>query len=219
MFKVVFIVGVIIVIAAFVVKQKDMSFRQSILQKLYPIIMQFSKMKGEQHIQLNNENITAKQSIYSIQMTTIDGVVFDLQQYKGKKILIVNTASDCGFTGQYENLEKLYQQYHSQLVVIGIPSNDFKEQEKGSNESINQFCKKNYGVHFPLMNKAIVIKSAKQSPLYQWLTDLQKNGWCTTAPEWNFCKYLIDEQGNLMGYFPMTIDPLSFKITNLLKLK
>lgn len=213
MFKVVLILGIIVVFVTIVVKQKDMSFRQSILQKLYPIIMQFSKTKGKQHIQLNNENITAKQSIYTIQMNTIDGIAFDLQQCKGKKILIVNTASDCGFTGQYENLEKLYQKYQSQLVVIGVPSNDFKEQEKGSNESISQFCKKNYGVRFPLMNKAIVIKSAKQSPLYQWLTDLQKNGWCSTAPEWNFCKYLIDEQGNLMGYFPMTINPLEIDIT------
>ena len=99
-------------------------------------------------------------------------------------------------------------------MVVGIPANDFKGQESGSNESINAFCKKNYGVSFPLTSKSIVIKAEGQSALYKWLTDASKNGWCNTAPEWNFCKYLIDEKGMLVGYFPMSIDPFSEPIVS-----
>lgn len=210
--KIVLIAGVIIVTSAVVFKQKNMSYRQSLLKTAYPLIMKLSSSKGKEHIELNSKDAQPVTSIYEIPMTSIDGKPIDLKMYKGKKILIVNTASDCGFTGQYEALEKLYQQYKDKLVVIGVPANDFKKQESGSNENINAFCKKNYGVCFPLTTKLIVVKTNGQAPVYQWLTDANKNGWCNTAPEWNFCKYLINENGVLVGYFPMTVDPLSESI-------
>jgi glutathione peroxidase len=214
--KIVLIAGVIIVTSAVAFKQKNMSYRQSFLKTAYPLIMKLSSSKGKEHTELNSKDVQPVTSIYEIPMTSIDGKPLDLKLYKGKKILIVNTASDCGFTGQYEALEKLYQQYKDKLVVIGVPANDFKKQESGTNENINAFCKKNYGVSFPLISKSIVIKTNDQMPLYQWLTNSNNNGWCNTAPEWNFCKYLIDEKGVLVGYFPMSIDPLSQEITKLL---
>ena len=214
--KIVLIAGVILVTSAVVFKQKNMSYRQSLLKTAYPLIMKLSNSKGKEHIELNSKDAQPVTSIYEIPMTSIDGKPLDLNMYKGKKMLIVNTASDCGFTGQYETLEKLYQQYKDKLVVIGVPANDFKKQESGSNENINAFCKKNYGVSFPLTTKSIVVKTNEQAALYQWLTSSNKNGWCNTAPEWNFCKYLINENGVLVGYFPMTVDPLSQEITKLL---
>jgi len=133
----------------------------------------------------------------------------DLASLKGKKIMLVNTASDCGYTNQYTDLQKLSEQYKDKLVVLGFPANDFKEQEKGTNEEIAEFCKKNYGVSFPLMEKSTVIKSPEQNPVYQWLTDSTKNGWNNKPPAWNFTKYIINEEGLLTNYFGSSISPLS----------
>jgi glutathione peroxidase len=156
----------------------------------------------------NKNGATPAMSFYDLTMIAIDGTPFNFSNLKGKKIMIVNTASDCGYTGQYEALEKLQQQYKEQLVVIGFPANDFKEQEKSDNQNIAAFCKKNYGVSFPLMEKSIVIKKNHQNLVHKWLSDMTLNGWCNQEPAWNFCKYLINEQGVLVNYFPMTIDPL-----------
>ena len=198
----------ILVSAAVLMKKKDMSYRQSILKSIYPLIMWSTNSNGKKQLLENKNGATASMSFYDLNVNAIDGTPFNFSNLKGKKILIVNTASDCGYTGQYEALEKLQQQYKEQLVVIGFPANDFKGQEKSDNQNIAAFCKKNYGVSFPLMEKSIVIKKNQQNLVHKWLSDLSLNGWCNQEPVWNFCKYLINEQGVLVNYFPMTIDPL-----------
>lgn len=198
----------ILVSAAVLMKKKDMSYRQSILKSIYPMIMWSTHSNGKKQSLENKNGATPAMSFYDLTMIAIDGTPFNFSNLKGKKIMIVNTASDCGYTGQYEALEKLQQQYKDHLVVIGFPANDFKEQEKSDNQNIAAFCKKNYGVSFPLMEKSIVIKKNHQNLVHKWLSDMSLNGWCNQEPAWNFCKYLINEQGVLVNYFPMTIDPL-----------
>jgi glutathione peroxidase len=207
MIKVAIALG-ILVSAAVLMKKKDMSYRQSILKSIYPMIMRSTNASGKKKLLENKNGAMPVSSIYDVKATTIDGSPFNFSELKGKKILIVNTASDCGYTGQYEALEKLYQQYKGQLVVIGFPANDFKGQEKSKNQDIAAFCKKNYGVSFPLMEKSVVIKKNNQNLVHKWLSDPSLNGWCNQEPACNFCKYLINEQGVLVNYFPMTIDPL-----------
>jgi glutathione peroxidase len=207
MIKVAIALG-ILVSAAVLMKKKDMSYRQSILKSIYPMIMWSTHSNGKKQTLENKNGVTPSMSFYDLTMTAIDGTPFNFSNVKGKKILIVNTASDCGYTGQYEALEQLQQQYKDQLVVIGFPANDFKGQEKSDNQNIAAFCKKNYGVSFPLMEKSIVIKKNQQNLVHKWLSDPSLNGWCNQEPAWNFCKYLINEQGVLVNYFPMTIDPL-----------
>jgi glutathione peroxidase len=125
---------------------------------------------------------------------------------------LVNTASNCGYTNQYEELQQLYEQYNNRLVILGFPSNDFKEQEKGNDDEIARFCKINYGVTFPLMKKSVVIKGAGQNPVFQWLSDAAQNGWNTKTPSWNFSKYLVNESGMLTHYFDPAISPLSKEV-------
>jgi glutathione peroxidase len=155
-------------------------------------------------------------SVYTIPFELINGDTTDLSAYRGKKIVVVNTASDCGYTGQYEELQKLYEQRKDDVVIIGFPANDFKQQEKGSNEEIASFCKKNYGVEFPLAMKTTVVKSADQHPIFKWLSDQKQNGWNEQAPSWNFSKYVIDEQGKLIGYFDPGVSPLGNDFTKAL---
>jgi glutathione peroxidase len=155
-------------------------------------------------------------SVYTIPFELINGDTADLSAYRGKKIVVVNTASDCGYTGQYEELQKLYAQRKDDIVIVGFPANDFKQQEKGSNEEIASFCKKNYGVDFPLAMKTTVIKSADQHPIFKWLSDQKQNGWNEQAPSWNFSKYIIDEQGKLIGYFDPGVSPLGSDFINVL---
>ena len=198
----------ILVAAVMLMKKKDMSYRQSILKTMYPVIMWSGKAAGKKQTLINKDQVRPSASFYALQSLDINGKAFDIASLKGKKVLIVNTASDCGFTGQYEALEKLSKQYEGKLVVIGFPANDFKGQEKADEKNIASFCQKNYGVTFPLMSKSIVVKKKNQHPVYQWLSDSSLNGWCNQAPAWNFCKYLINEEGVLTHYFPMTVDPL-----------
>ncbi len=155
-------------------------------------------------------------SIYSIKVTDINGKVTDLSQYKGKKILIVNTASNCGYTHQYKDLEKLHEEYADKIAVLGFPCNQFGGQEPGTAEEIGAFCEKNYGVTFPLFEKSNV-KGSEKSELYSWLTDKSKNGWNDQEPSWNFCKYVIDEQGKLLAFYPSKTEPFDERIISLLK--
>lgn len=150
--------------------------------------------------------------VYNIQFKLNNGKTNTLASYKNKKILIVNTASDCGYTNQYESLQKLFEANSNQLIIIGFPSNDFQQQEKGNDEEIAQFCKINYGVTFPLAKKSVVIKSAEQNKIFEWLSNEYKNGWLNKMPSWNFCKYLIDERGALTHYFEPAIEPLSTEV-------
>src|SRR5699024_725381 len=142
-----------------------------------------------------------KQSIYQFTVKDIEGNDFNFADLKGKKILVVNTASECGYTGQYENLEKLYQEYKDQdFVIVGFPANNFGGQEPGSNKTIASFCKANYGVSFPMMSK-ISVKGEDEHPLYQFLTQKSKNGEMDSEVKWNFQKYLIDEEGHVSGVY------------------
>ena len=136
-------------------------------------------------------------------------------QYKNKKILIVNVASKCGYTYQYEGLQKLQDIYQDKVIVLGFPANDFFNQESGSNEDIEEFCETNYGITFPMFEKTTT-KGKKQSPIYQWLTNKDFNGWNAQRPTWNFCKYLVNEDGELVGFFDSKVKPLSEEITSLL---
>ncbi len=151
-------------------------------------------------------------SVYDFKVDGLEGGSIDLSAYKGKKILIVNTASKCGYTPQYEGLEKLYEQNKDKLVIIGFPANNFMFQEPGDNAEIKTFCQKNYGVTFPMAAK-ISVKGKKMHPLYVWLTQKKYNHYSDNSVKWNFQKYLIDEKGNLVGVFAPGVDPLSEEMT------
>jgi len=159
---------------------------------------------------------TNAQSIHSFTVKSIDGKNLNLASFKGKKILIVNTASKCGYTPQYEGLEKVYEQYKDKLVILGFPCNQFGGQEPGTNEEIVDFCKKNYGVSFPLADK-IDVKGSNIAPIYQWLTTKSKNGILDASISWNFNKFLIDENGKMIAYFPSSVKPDSDAILSYLK--
>ena len=148
---------------------------------------------------------------YSIKIKGIDNKEINLKKYKGKKILIVNVASKCGYTYQYTDLEKLYQKNKKKLVVLGVPSNDFGRQEPGTNSEIGSFCKKNYDVSFPMTTKVKVIGDSNHE-LYKWLGNSALNGWNNNKPKWNFYKYLINEEGQLIQLFPSKTEPLSKEI-------
>jgi glutathione peroxidase len=156
-----------------------------------------------------------KPGIYDFTLRTLDGNDLSLSKYKGKKMLIVNVASECGYTPQYKNLQALHEKYGSKLAVIGFPANNFGAQEPGSSEEIGSFCKKNYGVTFQMMEK-ISVKGSDMHPLYKWLSTKEENGSCDQAPNWNFCKYLIDENGRIIRYYNSKVDPMSEEITSLL---
>ena len=193
-----------------------MTVRQKFLKIVYPLWMWFAGKKGMNTKNLSNQKEMPSVSFYSLKDTAIDGSVFDFEQLKGKKIMLVNTASDCGYTGQYDDLQKLSEHYKDKLIVVGFPANDFKEQEKGTDEEIAAFCKLNFGVSFPLMKKSSVIKGEHQNKIFEWLTNPAKNGWNKQWPSWNFCKYIVDEQGRLTNYFGSTIEPLGKEITTAL---
>ena len=195
-------------------KSVNMTFRQKILKAVYPAFMWWGKLKGSNAKKLSNPNATPMISFYSLRDTLNDGTVFDFAQLKGKKVMLVNTASDCGYTGQYADLEILHEKYKDKLLMIGFPANDFGEQERGTDDAIATFCKKNFGVSFLLMKKSSVIKGADQNPVYQWLTDPAKNGWNAQPPTWNFCKYLVDDQGNLSNFFGSSLEPMNSEIIN-----
>ena len=151
-------------------------------------------------------------SFYDFAVKTIDGKEFSLSSLKGKKVLVVNVASKCGLTTQYAQLEKLYEKYKDKdFVIIGFPANNFMGQEPGSNEEIAQFCSLNYGVTFPMMAK-ISVKGKEIAPLYQWLTEKKLNGKEDASVQWNFQKFMIDENGNWVGFASPKESPFSEKI-------
>lgn len=155
-------------------------------------------------------------SIYDIELTSITGEKINLSTFKGKKILFVNVASQCGFTKQYDGLQTLYDTYKEKLVVIGLPCNQFGEQEPGNAQEIQSFCRVNYGVEFPITEK-IQVKGTDQHPIYSWLTQKENNGKMDSSVKWNFQKYLIDEQGRLIDVFYSMTKPMSDKIVKHIK--
>lgn len=188
---------------------KHMTYRQKVLKTVYPVFMWWSRLVGNNSNELVNSNSEPVIPFYTLKGFLNNGNELDFTSLKGKKVLLVNTASDCGYTDQYAELEKLYEKYNNSLVIIGFPSNDFKQQENGTDEEIAQFCKLNFGISFPMMKKSVVIKSDQQNEVFRWLTDLSLNGWNNKQPTWNFCKYLVNENGVLTNYFGSAVSPLS----------
>ena len=193
-----------------------MTARQAILKTLYPVFNFLNKI-FKNNMQTKNSGLPSKVSFYDLKMTQSNGEIFDFNNLQNKKVLLVNTASDCGFTSQYDGLQKLYEENKDKLVILAFPSNDFGQQEKGADHTIQQFCKINFGVTFPLMKKDTVIKTNLQNPVFNWLTDKNKNGWNDKAPSWNFCKYYVNENGNLTHVFEAAVEPTDIKITSLIR--
>lgn len=170
-------------------------------------------------INCNAQNKDVMNTIYDYKVQDINDQEFDFSTLKGKKILIVNTASECGFTPQFEDLEKLYQKYRDHnFIIIGFPTNDFGNQDPGSNEEIAQFCKINYGVSFPMMSK-ITVKGKEKAPIYQFLTEKEINGKKSSEVKWNFQKYLINQDGTLENHYNSATKPNSEEIINWIESK
>lgn len=185
------------------------SIKQKALRLFYPLLMKGSKWMGSSGAVLyNKEHKLFQTPINDLTVTLNTGVTVPLLQWKGKKLLLVNTASQCGYTAQYQELQELQERYADTLQVLAFPSNDFKNQEPESDAAIAQFCQLNFGVTFPLVTKSHVLKGTQQHPVYQWLTQPHKNGWNDKTPSWNFSKYLINEQGMLTHYFGPAVSPL-----------
>jgi glutathione peroxidase len=163
-----------------------------------------------QNTSTNNNTMIA--SIHDFKVEALDGTTIDFATFKGKKILVVNTASQCGYTPQYEGLEALYKKYQDKLVIVGFPANNFGGQEPGTNGEIKEFCKKNYGVSFPMAAK-VSVKGDDIAPIYKWLCSKTSNGVMDAEIGWNFGKFLLDEKGQLVNYFPSKVIPMSEEIT------
>lgn len=183
-----------------------MTAKQHFLKIVYPIFAFFTRIfKINKGIFASDK--PAIQSFYSLVATLNHGEEFDFALLKNKKVLIVNTASDCGYTAQYEELEKLYNLKKEKIEILAFPANDFQKQESKDDHAIAEFCKNNYNISFPLMKKSKVVIHSSQNKVYDWLTDKEKNGWNTYQPSWNFCKYLINEKGNLTHFFESSESP------------
>lgn len=163
-----------------------------------------------------NSNSNLSNSIYNIKINDLNGELIDFNQAKGKKLLIVNTASKCGFTKQYAELQKLHEDYAESLMILGVPCNQFGSQEPGNAIDISGFCELNFGVSFTLTEK-LDVKGSNQHPLYAWLTQKKLNGVKSSSVKWNFQKYLIDEEGKLIDFYYSITKPMSSKIVNKLK--
>jgi len=167
---------------------------------------------GTAIMSFKTKNMHDHHSIYDIHINSLMGDPIDLNEFKDKKILFVNVASECGFTPQYEDLQKLHEKYADQLVIIGVPCNQFGGQEPGDAKEISSFCKKNYGVTF-LLTEKVDVKGANAHPLYKWLTDKHQNGVMDSEVKWNFQKYLVDQNGHWQEYFSSKVKPLSAELT------
>lgn len=159
------------------------------------------------------DHAKSKVSFYTLQAKTIEEQPFDLKSLIGKHVLIVNVASYCGYTNQYTDLEALYRQYQDRLVILAFPCDDFGGQEPGTNDEIKHFCESKFDITFTLMDK-VSIKGDNMSPVYKWLTTPEQNGWNSAKPAWNFAKYLIDEKGELVGFYPSNVKPTSEEIVS-----
>lgn len=208
----------VIILLLLLLKRKDMTFRQSILKTIYPLIMLKGKLfpsgKAMQH---NTAGIVPPVSFYSLSAVSNTGDTIQFSTFKGRKVMIVNTASDCGYTAQYDELEKLYNTYKDHLIILAFPANDFKEQEKKDDAAIASFCKINYSISFPLMKKSHVVKGREQHAVFQWLTDPSGNGWCAQEPLWNFSKYIINEEGVLTHFYSQEVSPLGKEVISAIR--
>lgn len=189
------------------------------MKLLIPLITFLSACFGTHTIKskpLDQTTTMATKSLYDFKMKSIDGELIDFSKYKEKKVLIVNTASECGYTPQYKDLEELNKKYGDKVVILGFPANNFGGQEPGSNKEISSFCQKNYGVTFQLFEK-VDVEGDNACDLYKWLSTKELNGWNSQQPKWNFNKYLIDENGQLVKYFASSVKPMSEEILAAIK--
>ena len=176
------------------------------------IVFSISSLYGVSWFNKKDDITGLSENIYQYSAIDINGNTVTFEQFRGKYILIVNTASKCGFAYQYEQLQKLYEKYKDKLVICAFPANNFLWQEPLSNEEIKMFCKNNYDVTFHVFEK-ISVKGDNKHPIYKWLSNIELNGQIDKEPSWNFCKYLVDTEGKLMHYFGSSIEPLSTQIT------
>ena len=176
--------------------------------------MRLTKSSSRGKVLESKQGKAAPLPFYQLQSQLNSGHGLSFETLKGKQVLLVNTASNCGYTNQYAELQQLSQKFADELIVLGFPANDFAEQEKDDDKTIEQFCQVNFGVSFPLMKKSVVVKQEAQHPVYQWLSNAQQNGWNEQAPDWNFSKYLISADGRLTHYFGPAVSPLSDTITS-----
>lgn len=192
-----------------------MGIMKKLLAVVYDLRMSFSKSTGlGLKILSGNGTILPPVSFYTLEAETNTGKKMSFKTFKGKKLLLVNLASKCGFTPQYRELQTLQNTHRDKLIVVGFPSNDFGSQEPGSDQEIASFCEINYGVTFQLFTKASV-KGNTIQPVYKWLSDSSLNGWNRQEPTWNFCKYLVDENGILLNYYSSSVSPLSEEISKM----
>jgi glutathione peroxidase len=160
----------------------------------------------------NHGKPSTQVSFYDLQARDIEGNIITFDRFKGKKVLLVNVASKCGYTPQYGELQQLHETFGEKVAVLGFPANNFMGQEPGTNSEIAAFCSSRYGVTFTMFEK-ISVKGEDMHPVYRWLTDPALNGWNDKKPGWNFCKYLVDEQGKLVKFFPSGVKPMSDELT------
>ena len=193
-------------------KKKTMIKLSAMALLLFGCVAQ-PKDGNSQSAELAQSNDGVKKSIYDFKVAGLEKDTINFADFKGKKILIVNTASECGYTPQYKDLQALYERFKDKLVIVGFPANNFGGQEPGSNTEIKAFCEKNYGVSFPMAAK-ISVKGDDMAPIYKWLTDKSENGVLDAKIKWNFNKFLIDENGKMISYFPSGVSPLSEEITS-----
>lgn len=195
---------------------KDMTIRQQLLKAFYPALMWMTRVSGVNAKFITHASVSTPVPFASLGAQLLNGQRFDWSSLKGKKVLLVNTASDCGYTAQYAELQQLYDLHKDRLVILAFPSNDFKEQEKGDAAAISAICQVNYGVQFPVLQKTVVVPSEEQHPVYQWLTTPSQNGWNSQTPSWNFAKYLVDEEGQLLLYADPSVSPLDQRLQQLI---
>lgn len=185
----------------------------SVFQSFYPLLLMAAKVFGiKAGVYRNRYKSVPNTSFYNLKISLNNGSTISCNDWKGKKILIVNIASGCGYTRQLGELENLQQMHQDRLIVVGFPSNDFKEQEQLTDKEIAAFCSKNFGVTFLIAKKSRVIKGTGQNEVYEWLTNTAQNGWNDNEPEWNFSKYLIDERGSLTCIYGAGISPVNEKV-------
>lgn len=184
-----------------------MTPRQKILKFFYPLLLFYRKIATKPETICNERSTRPVASFYDLTAELNNGTKLYFSDLRGRKILLVNTASDCGYTAQYYELQQLQQKFPGKLDIIAFPSNDFKRQEKGSDKDIAEFCER-YAISFPLTKKSSVLKGAEQNEVFKWLTTQGLNGWNEKQPSWNFSKYLVDEQGTLTHYFDPAVSPL-----------
>ena len=158
-------------------------------------------------------DFVSDKSFYTLSANDINGKIINFSKFKGKKLLIVNVASKCGYTSQYKDLQELHRKYNDKITILAFPSNNFGFQEPGSNDQIEEFCETNYGIEFQLFEKSDV-RGKNSNDVYKWLSTIESNGWNDKSPRWNFFKYLIDENGNLSSIYSSNVNPLDKEIVD-----